>query len=124
MPTITATCPVLAAADPAAAVTWYCEKLGFSLNGVYGDYAIVERDGHQLHFWKCAERHIAENTSTCIRTYEIDALHASLVDSASGARISPVTDRAWGMREFYVWDPDGNLLRFGQRIEIASLAAE
>jgi hypothetical protein len=28
----------------------------------------------------------------------------------------PPEDRAWGMREFYVMDPSGNLLRFGQLI--------
>ena len=28
----------------------------------------------------------------------------------------PPEDRPWGMREFYVMDPNGNLLRFGQLI--------
>ena len=34
-------------------------------------------------------------------------------------RISEVTDREWGMREFYVWDPDGNLLKFGVPVRAA-----
>jgi hypothetical protein len=25
----------------------------------------------------------------------------------------PAADREWGMREFYIWDPDGSLFRFG-----------
>ncbi|TIM43459.1 MAG: VOC family protein, partial [Mesorhizobium sp.] len=27
--------------------------------------------------------------------------------------LSPFTVRPWNMKEFYVWDPHGNLLRFG-----------
>jgi catechol 2,3-dioxygenase-like lactoylglutathione lyase family enzyme len=38
----------------------------------------------------------------------------------SGKEDSPVhrgpVDQTWGKREFYVTDPDGNTLRFGQRI--------
>ena len=34
--------------------------------------------------------------------------------AADGGRIQMPQDTAWGMREFYIWDPDGNLLKFGQ----------
>jgi len=36
-----------------------------------------------------------------------------LAAANDGGRLSEVADRTWGMREFYVWDPDGNLLKFG-----------
>ncbi len=77
------------------------------------DYGIVERDGIELHFWLCQDRSIAENTSAYLRVDDVDGLHASFEGAREGGRISEVADRAWGMREFYVWDPDGNLLRCG-----------
>ena len=29
-------------------------------------------------------------------------------------KLSPMTVRPWGMEEFYVWDPHGNILKFGR----------
>jgi hypothetical protein len=42
--------------------------------------------------------------------------------AGEGGRISAPVDRDWGMREFYIWDPDGNLLKFG--VPVVSMAAE
>ncbi len=106
-------CPMLAASDVPAAVEWYRERLGFFVRRTMPDYGIVEKDGIELHFWPCRDRSIAENTSAYVRVDDVDAVHATLQDAREGGRISEVADRAWGMREFYVWDPDGNLLRFG-----------
>lgn len=107
-------CPLLAAPDPSAAAAWYRDKLGFTVGLVMDSYAIVEREGVELHFWACPDRHIAENTSAYIRVSDIESVRAGLAAAAEGGRISPVQTRDWGMREFYVWDPAGNLLRFGE----------
>jgi uncharacterized glyoxalase superfamily protein PhnB len=108
-------CPLFAAIDVGRAAQWYRDKLGFAIGHLYPDhgYAIVQRDGIEIHFWKCDDRHIAENTSAYFRVDDIEAVHGDLQRAAEGGRISPVADREWGMREFYVWDPDGNLLKFG-----------
>ena len=46
---------------------------------------------------------------------DVDALYAELV--GRGARIIvPAADRAYGMRDFSVLDPDGNVLVFGMSI--------
>ncbi len=111
---MTSACPILAALDIVAAAAWYREELGFRIALQLEDYAIVERDGVELHFWKCDERHIAENTSCYIRVDDVDELQRQFAGLANGGRISHVQSREWGMREFYVWDPSGNLLRFGQ----------
>ncbi len=118
MAILTRACPVLAARDPSAAADWYRDKLGFSVSRNYPDegYAIVQRDEIEIHFWKCDDRHIAENTSAYIRVSDIAAIHASFEQAGDGGRISTIEDRAWGMREFYVWDPDGNLMRIGEQI--------
>ena len=108
-------CPQLPAADVNEAATWYRDKLGFTINRVYPEhgFAIVCRDDIEIHFWTCTERRIAEHTSAYFRVDDLDALHATLAGANDGGRLSEVADRAWGMREFYVWDPDGNLLKFG-----------
>ena len=31
-------------------------------------------------------------------------------------RFTPLANRPWGMQEFYVHDPHGNLLKFGRNI--------
>jgi uncharacterized glyoxalase superfamily protein PhnB len=107
-------CPLLAAADPGRAAAWYRDRLGFAVCWTMDDYAIVHRDGAEVHFWRCGDRHIAENTSAYFRTGDVDALYEALLPAADGGRVIPPEDKAWGMREFYVIDPDGNLLRFGQ----------
>ena len=106
--------PILAALDIGATTAWYRDKLGFRVELEMDDYAIVERDGVELHFCKCEERHIAENTSCYIRVDDVDSLQRQLAGAADGGRVSQVQSRDWGMREFYVWDPSGNRLRFGK----------
>jgi hypothetical protein len=95
-------------------LAWYRDKLGFAIDLDHGDYGIVHRDGVELQFWKCDDRKIAEATSAYIRVSDIDAAHNALKHAADGGRISAPSDRTWGMVEFEVWDPNGNLLRFGQ----------
>ena len=107
-------CPLFAAADPGVAAAWYRDRLGFSVTLTMDDYAIVRRDGAEVHFWRCGDHHIAENTSAYFRTGDVDGLHEALMPASDGGRVIPPEDKAWGMREFYVIDPDGNLLRFGQ----------
>ena len=108
-------CPQLPAADVNEAARWYRDKLGFTISRFYPEhgFAIVRRDDIEVHFWTCKERRIAEHTSAYFRVDDLDALHATLAGANDGGRLSEVADRAWGMREFYVWDPDGNLLKFG-----------
>ena len=35
----------------------------------------------------------------------------------SPGRMDELADQPWGMREFNVWDPHGNLLRIGQIVD-------
>ncbi len=114
MPRITKACPLFASADIPRAVAWYRDRLGFRIERDRPDYGIVQRDMVEVHFWPCQERHIAENTSAYFRVEDVDGLYAQMAGAAEGGRISAPENRDWGMREFYVWDPDGNLLRFGR----------
>jgi catechol 2,3-dioxygenase-like lactoylglutathione lyase family enzyme len=117
-------CPLFPSADVAKAAVWYRDKLGFKIGNVYPDhgYAIVHRDGIEIHFYACDDRKVAENTSAYFRPDDIDGLHDTMTGAREGGRISDIRDRDWDMREFYVWDPDGNLLKFG--VPARAVAAE
>ncbi|MDE0390583.1 MAG: VOC family protein [Rhodospirillales bacterium] len=103
--------PVLASLDMAASLDFF-HKLGFETHDV-GDhnYGIAIREHIEIHFWLCTDRHVAENTSCYVRVNDIHALHA---DFAKRIDVGEVVETPWGTDELYVWDPSGNLLKFGQ----------
>jgi catechol 2,3-dioxygenase-like lactoylglutathione lyase family enzyme len=105
--------PILASLDFDRTVAFY-ERLGFAATLRLDNYVIVRREDIELHFWKCDDRNVAENTSCYLDTIDVDALHAEFI--ANGVKATPLANREWGRREFYVIDSSGNLLRFGQRI--------
>lgn len=111
---LTSTIPVLASLDLNASVAFYVERLGFAEAARYDDYAIVRRDGCEIHFWACSERHIAENTSCYVRVGDAQSLYEEL--SHKGVQMEPPVVRPWGMKECHVIDPHGNLLKFGEDI--------
>lgn len=112
--------PLLAASDISLTLAWYERCLEFPRTRNFGDYGIAQKGAVELHFWQCSERHIAENTSCYIELespHQIDDLYDQLKQKqdefAPGRLSEPPKTYGHGMREFYVWDPDGNLLRFG-----------
>lgn len=114
---ITSTVPVLASLDLDASIGFYVERLGFAEAARYEDYAIVRRDGCEIHFWACSDRRIAENTSCYVRVADVQALHEEL--SRNGLQMEPPVVRPWGMKECHVIDLHGNLLKFGQDLSPA-----
>ncbi|MCA1323057.1 bleomycin resistance protein [Herbaspirillum sp. alder98] len=105
--------PVLASLDLPRTLAFYQTALGFEVHHfAEAGYGIAQRDGTELHFWTCADRHIAENTSCYLRVADIRAVHAEL--SQRIPSLGEVVQTDWGMDELYVIDPDGNLLKFGQ----------
>jgi len=97
---------------------FYRDKLGFG-EIVYEDkdYLIVRRDfvGHRMevHFWLTNDRRLCENSGIYIRGGGIDALREEFAERGV-PKLSPMSVRPWGMEEFYVWDPHGNILKFGR----------
>ena len=108
---IQATVPVLASLNVAETLQFYQDRLGFTALLEMDGYLILQRDGCELHFWACEERHIAENTSCYVRG-DTAALHADF--TARGLVVQPPATKPWGMKEMYVIDPHGNLLKFGE----------
>ncbi|HEY7635023.1 MAG TPA: VOC family protein [Gemmatimonadales bacterium] len=85
----------------------------------YGDYAILKRGTVELHFFTHRELRPAESSAGCyVRVSDVDSIHQEFA-SAELPRIGiprqdVLEDKPWGMREFAIVDPDGNLLRIGQ----------
>jgi catechol 2,3-dioxygenase-like lactoylglutathione lyase family enzyme len=107
------TIPVLPSPDIEATKAFYTGGLGFEATHYEVEqYLIVRRAEMEIHFWHTEDRALPEVSSCYIRGGEIAALHAEF--SARGVeKLSAFTVRPWNMKEFYVWDPHGNLLRFG-----------
>lgn len=109
---IQSTIPVLPSLDLQQSVDFYTNKLGFKEAARHPDYAILVRDGCELHFWPCTDRNLSENSSCYIRTGNADALYEEF--RSKGVDLKAPALRPWGMKELYVIDPHGNLLKFGE----------
>jgi hypothetical protein len=117
--------PVFFATDILATLDYYSEKLGFKCIGKWQEppqYAIVERDGHALHF-RCAppptpnpDKYADELLDAYIFVENADTLHAEY--AARGVIFSrELGNTPWNSREFVVKDCDGRLLAFGANLD-------
>lgn len=108
---------LLASLDFDATVAFY-RALDFTLISRHDDYLLMRHGeaGPELHFWLTDDRSIAEATGAYVRTENANALSARWRQALPKARITQPQDKPWGMREFYVFDHSGNLLRVGQAI--------
>ncbi len=106
--------PKLASLDIERTVAFF-ERLRFRRIGAYPDYAIIVRDGVQLHFWLCNDPRVPKETACRIEVEGIDDLFAEF--EAQGV-IHPnggLEDKPWGVREFSMLDVDGNLVTLQQQ---------
>lgn len=103
------------------ATTGFYRRLGFE-GGAHpfnGDYAIFTRGSAELHFFAHATLVPAESWAGCyLRVGDVQSLYdivlASGLPHAGIPRMDRLEDKPWGLREFAVVDPDGNLVRIGQ----------
>ena len=117
--------PILPARDLAETRAFY-ERLGFTATGwwpdTFGGYAIVRRGDLAMHFFAFHDLSPLENYAGCYwNVNDADALHeefqkASLPRSGS-PRLVAIENKPWGMREFAIVDPNGNLIRIGTQLE-------
>lgn len=106
------TIPILPSPNITESRDFYRERLGFKVEYEDQNYLIVRRDEMEIHFWLCEDRKLPELSSVYIRGGQAAALHEEFAGK-SVERLSPFAVRPWNMKEFYVHDPHGNLLRFG-----------
>jgi catechol 2,3-dioxygenase-like lactoylglutathione lyase family enzyme len=115
--------PTLPCRSVGATVAFY-RRLGFDggAHAYNGDYAVLRRGATvELHFFRHEALVPAESSAGCyLRVTDVDRIHREF--SAAGLaprgipRIDRLEDKPWGLREFAIVDPDGNLVRIGQLI--------
>ncbi|MDR6197109.1 VOC family protein [Siphonobacter sp. SORGH_AS_0500] len=99
---------------------FYLQTLGFEQVGsdAFPDYLMVRKDQIEIHFFVFTELDPAQNYGQVyIRTEQIEALYASLVDQNVSIHPAGALQRKpWGPKEFSLLDPDSNLLTFGEQM--------
>ena len=122
-PRVTSLAPQLLVDDLARSMTYY-EKLGFTFSEPWeGFYAIGQLDGLELHLKEAPKndderqyRRANEHLDAAAGVDGIEAFYAQC--KANGVTIiKPLAETPWGTKDFYVEDPDGNVLCFGGRAE-------
>jgi catechol 2,3-dioxygenase-like lactoylglutathione lyase family enzyme len=105
--------PILPSVDIAATADFYVASLGFAAQYRAEDYLIVRRDAVEIHFWLTDDRSLCERSSIYVRGGAIGRWHAEF-ETRGVPQLTAIALRPWGMEEFYIHDPHGNLLRFGR----------
>jgi catechol 2,3-dioxygenase-like lactoylglutathione lyase family enzyme len=113
----------LRAGDVMALAAWYRDKLGFAITMSWGEpaeYARVQRDGVELAIGRLDAR-FGPMSAYAIVT-GIDALYAEFL--ARGVAMGrEIGDQPYRMRDFDLFDPEGNRICFGEAMERAGQPA-
>jgi catechol 2,3-dioxygenase-like lactoylglutathione lyase family enzyme len=110
---------VFTVSDIAASLAYYRDRLGFEVAFEYGtptSYAGVCSGKVTLHLISASRTpRQPGHGAVAIDVDDVDALHADLV--RRGARVLKApADYDYGLRDFDVADPDGNMLFFAMEI--------
>ena len=91
----------------------FWSRAGLTVERYDDGYAFVLADGEEMvHLALHPSIEPATNPSACyVHVDGVQDWHARL--SAAGLPVTPVRDEPWGMTEFSVRDPSGNLVRVG-----------
>ena len=114
--------PILPSRDLGETLEFY-ERLGFENRGAppeEWDYLIIGRGDIWLHFIGMPDVDPLTTIASCfLFVDDADRLHEDWQrvgiepDPATGSRLMPPETTDYGMREFAVVDPSGNLIRVG-----------
>ncbi len=114
--------PTLPCRSVSVTVEFY-NRLGFEggAHDFNSEYAILKRGAIEIHFFTHNELVPAESSAGCyIRVLDVESVYRSICASqlprTGIPRMDTLEDNPWGLREFAVVNPDGNLLRIGQII--------
>jgi catechol 2,3-dioxygenase-like lactoylglutathione lyase family enzyme len=114
--------------DVEASCRFFVSKLGFTVRFTYGKpvfYALVQRDSACLNlrfvhvpvFNREADRDLL---SASIPVGNVRALYAEY-QSVGATMHQRLKKQPWGIEDFVVQDPDGNLIHFAQSVELPEL---
>ena len=107
--------PVLPANDWNESVPFW-RRLGFEVDEPHDGYVVARRGDLEVHLYAETGIECFTNNSACyLRVDDAVALRSEWQE-AGVQPLAAVEDKPWGMREFHVVDPAGNLVRVGQLI--------
>jgi catechol 2,3-dioxygenase-like lactoylglutathione lyase family enzyme len=108
---------ILYSTDIVRSLNYYIEKLGFEEKWEWDSpptFGGVVKDDVELFF--CKEDQGNPGTWLCLVVDSVDEYYESIKNK--GAKIiSEPGDKPWNMQEMLVEDPDGHIIRVGNRIE-------
>jgi len=117
--------PILPSHDLNETLAFY-RRLGFENRGAppeVWDYLIIGRGGIELHFYADPDVDPLTTSASCyVRTADAAALYGEWddvgvpTDPVTGSRLQAPIDTDYGMREFALVDPSGNLVRVGSPV--------
>jgi catechol 2,3-dioxygenase-like lactoylglutathione lyase family enzyme len=104
--------------------TAFYQRLGFD-GGPHefnSSYCILCRGDVELHFFTHKDLDPEQSAAGCyIRVLDVEKIYREFscaqLPGQGLPRMDALENKPWGLREFAVVDPDGNLLRIGQIIE-------
>src|SRR6218665_147969 len=107
--------PTFPCKNVTVSVQYYTTVLGFSVNYQQEDFAVLDRDKVRLLLTQGNEKNIG--TGQCyMYIHNADDLYRELISRNANVNGEPV-NQPWGLRDFFVKDPDGNTIGLGQTFE-------
>lgn len=102
--------PILSSRSTADSVSFYGEVLGLAVVMDHGWIATLADSSGRLQLSVMTHDETAPmSPDVSIEVDDVDAAHAAAV--ARGAEIvHPLTDEPWGVRRFFMRDPDGHVV--------------
>ena len=111
--------PVLNVKSVEKSIEYYTTVLGFEKHwdwpeGPNKTFASITNGKAEIFLCEGAQG--SPGTWICYHLEDVDALYKVYVEKKADI-MRPPKDEPWGMREMFVRDPDGHVLRIGQGIE-------
>ena len=82
----------------------------------YDEYVTLYNHDFLLHMWKCDDRNLCLNSGLYVRVNNVDEWYAKLNIPGLIHPNASLDVKPWGMKEFAITDPDGNLIRIGENV--------
>lgn len=108
---------ILYSIDIPRSLAYYTEKLGFEQKWEWDSpptFGGVAKDDVEIFFCERNQGH--PGTWLCIVLDNVDEYYESIKEKGANIIALPES-KEWNMREMLVQDPDGHIIRFGNRIE-------
>lgn len=107
--------PVIPSLDLQRSVAFYLKHFDFKTQW-YDEYVVLyHSEGFSIHLWKCTDHYLCMNSGFYIRVTDVEAVYNKLNISGVIHPNGSLEIKPWGMKEFAITDPDGNLIRIGEQ---------